>query len=140
MAQYQEGWESRQKRILYVGGLAEEVDEELLKAAFLTFGEIREVHIPIDRATGGHRGFGFIEYELEEDAVQAILNMNNAELYGRTLRVNTSRHGPHGAAPKNRAIWHDDFFFREELSKKGMAPATELDAPKAMNVATNQED
>ena len=29
--------------------------------------------------------------------------MHNSELFGRTLRVNTSRHGPHGGVPKNRA-------------------------------------
>ncbi|KAL8274790.1 hypothetical protein Esti_001265 [Eimeria stiedai] len=64
--------EGRLRRTLYVGGLAEEVDERILRAAFLPFGEIREATIPKDRTTGGHRGFGFIEFEEEEDAAQAV--------------------------------------------------------------------
>ncbi|CDJ44666.1 peptidyl-prolyl cis-trans isomerase E, putative [Eimeria tenella] len=123
-----EAGESRLKRTLYIGGLAEEVDEQILRAAFLPFGDIREATIPKDRTTGGHRGFGFVEFEEEEDANQAILNMHNSELYGRTLRVNTSRHGPQGV-PKNRAVWQDDFFFREEMSKRGMAVDADLDEP-----------
>ncbi|OEH75475.1 peptidyl-prolyl cis-trans isomerase [Cyclospora cayetanensis] len=132
--------ESRLRRTLYVGGLSEEVNEEILRAAFLPFGDIREATIPKDRATGGHRGFGFVEFEEEEDAQQAVLNMNNSELFGRTLRVNTSRHGPQGAAPKNRAVWQDDFFFREEMNKRGMAVDAGLDQTDEMRgAAANTE-
>jgi hypothetical protein len=34
------------------GGLADEVDEKLLQAAFLPFGDIVEVQMPLDYATG----------------------------------------------------------------------------------------
>ena len=33
------------KKLLYVGGLAEEVDEKTLQAAFIPFGDIVEVNI-----------------------------------------------------------------------------------------------
>ena len=74
------------KKTIYVGGLAEEVDDKIVKAAFITFGEISEVQIPIDYQTEKHRGFAFIEFELPEDAQAAIDNMHDSELYGRTLR------------------------------------------------------
>lgn len=45
--------------------------------------------------SGLHRGFGFVEFDEEEDATEAAKNMDNSELYGRTLRVNNSRQGPH---------------------------------------------
>ena len=46
------------KRILYVGGLAEEVNEKILHSAFVVFGDVLDVNIPIDYASNAHRGFG----------------------------------------------------------------------------------
>lgn len=63
------------KRTIYVGGLAEEVDEKVLNAAFIPFGDIIDVQIPIDYETEKHRGFAFIEFECTEDAAAAIDNM-----------------------------------------------------------------
>jgi len=42
---------SKNKRILYVGGLAEEVNEKLLHAAFIPFGDLAEVNMPLDPTT-----------------------------------------------------------------------------------------
>ncbi|XP_044527403.1 peptidyl-prolyl cis-trans isomerase E isoform X3 [Gracilinanus agilis] len=63
------------KRVLYVGGLAEEVDEKVLHAAFIPFGDITDIQIPLDYETEKHRGFAFVEFELAEDAAAAIDNM-----------------------------------------------------------------
>lgn len=63
------------KNILFSGGLAEEVDEKILNAAFIPFGEIVDVQIPLDYESEKHRGFAFIEFELAEDALAAIDNM-----------------------------------------------------------------
>jgi len=79
------------KKIIYVGGLAEEVDTKVLNAAFIPFGDIVEVNMPVDYETEKHRGFAFIEYELPEDAQAAIDNMNDGELFGRTLRCNMAK-------------------------------------------------
>ena len=76
------------KRTLYVGGLGDKVDVELLRAAFIPFGDLKDVNIPVDFATGKHRGFGFVEYEEKEDAKEALDNMHNAEINGRVLTVN----------------------------------------------------
>uniref|UniRef100_A0A0G2K760 Peptidyl-prolyl cis-trans isomerase E n=1 Tax=Rattus norvegicus TaxID=10116 RepID=A0A0G2K760_RAT len=63
------------KRVLYVGGLAEEVDDKVLHAAFIPFGDITDIQIPLDYETEKHRGFAFVEFELAEDAAAAIDNM-----------------------------------------------------------------
>lgn len=42
---------TRKKKILYVGGLDLKVDEAMLHAAFIPFGEIRDVQIPVDHLT-----------------------------------------------------------------------------------------
>uniref|UniRef100_A0A671MAC3 Peptidyl-prolyl cis-trans isomerase n=1 Tax=Sinocyclocheilus anshuiensis TaxID=1608454 RepID=A0A671MAC3_9TELE len=39
------------KRVLYIGGLAEEVDEKVLHAAFIPFGDITDIQIPLDYET-----------------------------------------------------------------------------------------
>ena len=49
----------------------------MLRALFIPFGEVREVYIPLDAGTGEIRGFGFVEFEEPEDAVEAKENMNS---------------------------------------------------------------
>uniref|UniRef100_A0A7S0W0C0 RRM domain-containing protein n=1 Tax=Hemiselmis tepida TaxID=464990 RepID=A0A7S0W0C0_9CRYP len=104
---------SRQdKRTLYVGGLAEDVDVATLRAAFIPFGELVDANIPLDNKEGTHRGFGFVEFESPEDASEAIYNMNNGELNGRVLSVNIAK--PMTVSERSqKAIWHaeaDSFF------------------------------
>lgn len=80
--------EGVQKNTLYVGGLAEEVNEQILHAAFIPFGDIKDVKTPLDQATQKHRSFGFVTFLEREDAASAMDNMDGAELYGRVLTVN----------------------------------------------------
>ncbi|XP_074604659.1 peptidyl-prolyl cis-trans isomerase E-like [Brevipalpus obovatus] len=100
------------KRIIYVGGLSEEVDSKILHAAFIPFGDIIDINMPIDFATQKHRGFAFIEFESVEDAGYAIDNMNDAEIYGKTIRVNIAKpiKLKEGSA---RPVWSDDEWLRK---------------------------
>ena len=114
------------RRTLYCGGLDEEVDRQLLEDAFITFGVIKSVEIPLDVKSGKHRGFGFIEFENAEDAADAIDNKDKAELYGRTLKVCLARaptNKPNEAS--NRPVWADDFFYRKKLADEGLEVDTE---------------
>lgn len=72
----------------YVGGLDESVDENVLRSAFVPFGFVKDVSTPLDFESGKHKCFAFVEYERQEDARDALDNMNQSELFGRTLRVN----------------------------------------------------
>ncbi|XP_049887858.1 peptidyl-prolyl cis-trans isomerase [Pectinophora gossypiella] len=104
------------KRTIYVGGLAEEVDEKVLNAAFVPFGDLVDVQIPLDYETEKHRGFAFIEFENAEDAAAAIDNMNDSELFGRTIRVNI-------AAPQRikegstRPVWSEDSWLQKHAGE-----------------------
>ena len=62
-------------RCTAAGGLAEEVTEQVLRNAFSMFGDLVDVQLPLDYETGKHRGFSFVEFELEEDALDAIDNL-----------------------------------------------------------------
>jgi len=108
------------KRTLYVGGLEENVDEGILQSAFIPFGDIVDVNIPIEQTTQKHRGFGFVTFEEREDAKAAIENMNNSELYGRVLRVNVAKPAKAKAEGSGKAVWadeHADKFYNENTGE-----------------------
>lgn len=68
------------------------IDEELLRKAFVSFGIIKDVYIPRDKtAEGGHRGFGFVEFENSNDAKSAIENMHMNKIFGQIIRCNMAR-------------------------------------------------
>lgn len=100
------------KRTLYVGGLAEEIDIDSLRSAFLPFGDIVDVNIPLDYSTQKHKGFAFIEFQLAEDAADAIDNMDNSEILGKTIRVNIAKPMKHKDGG-NQPIWANDEFLRK---------------------------
>ncbi|RUS90556.1 hypothetical protein EGW08_001644 [Elysia chlorotica] len=104
------------KRLVYVGGCAEEVDDKILHSAFIPFGEIVDIQMPLDYETEKHRGFGFIEFESAEDAAHAIDNMNDSELFGRTIRVNLAKpmKVKEGAS---RAVWADDTWLQQHAGE-----------------------
>ena len=76
---------------IYVGNLSYDVSEEDLKETFESFGEIESVKIIKDNYSGRSKGFGFIEMPNNADAQSAINGLNDKELKGRTLNVNTAR-------------------------------------------------
>lgn len=104
------------KRIVYVGGLAEEVDEKVLHAAFIPFGDVIDVQIPLDYETQKHRGFAFVEFEQAEDAAAAIDNMNDSELFGRTIRVNVAKPMKIKEG-STKAVWSEDSWLRQHAGE-----------------------
>ncbi len=64
-------------------------------------GSVRDIYLPVDRATGRPRGFAFVEFSQSEEAEQAIEKFNDFELEGRRLRVDVAeeRRRPRPAAP-----------------------------------------
>lgn len=73
---------------IYVGGLDDKVTETLLWELFVQAGPVVNVHMPKDRVTQTHQGYGFVEFLSEEDADYAIKIMNMIKLYGKPIRVN----------------------------------------------------
>lgn len=88
----------------------------LQQSTFIPFGDITDITIPLDYSTQKHRGFAFVEFELVEDAAAAIDNMNESELYGRTIRVNVAR-------PKmlkegsSRPVWSEDTWLKKHAGQ-----------------------
>lgn len=80
--------ERNQDATIYVGGLDEKVSESLMWELFVQSGPVVNVHMPKDRVTQMHQGYGFVEFMGEEDADYAIKIMNMIKLYGKPIRVN----------------------------------------------------
>ncbi len=76
---------------IYVGNLAREVTEDDLREAFEAFGQVSTVNIIKDKFTGESRGFGFVEMPSKNEAQNAITEMNEKDLKGRTINVNEAR-------------------------------------------------
>ncbi len=79
---------------LYVGNLDAQTTKEELNELFAAAGTIIEIFLPIDRDTGQPRGFAFVEFSSEAEAVDATTRFNGHELNGRPLVINPARDRP----------------------------------------------
>ena len=76
---------------IYVGNLNYNTTEASLREGFSGFGQVESVVIIKDKFNGRSRGYGFVEFSTEEEALKAIEKMNGVEFEGRKLRVNTAQ-------------------------------------------------
>jgi cold-inducible RNA-binding protein len=91
---------------IFVGNLNFNTNEEDLRQAFESYGQVERVSILTDRDTGRSRGFGFVEMASNEDGEKAIAALNGSQLGGRTINVNEARpkadRGPGGGGGGGR--------------------------------------
>ena len=81
---------------IFVGNLAQNVEEEDLKQAFAAFGQVTGVSIVKDKFTGISRGFGFVEMPGKAESQRAITGLNYQDLKGQAIKVNEARPAPGG--------------------------------------------
>lgn len=80
--------EQDKEATVYIGNLDERATDSLVWELMLQAGRIVNVHLPKDRVTQTHQGYGFVEFISEEDAEYAARIMNQVRLYGKPIRVN----------------------------------------------------
>jgi RNA recognition motif-containing protein len=81
---------------IFVGNLSFQTTQDELHAAFAQYGNVDRVNIVTDRDTGQPRGFAFVEMTDQQEAQNAIQQLNGAEMNGRALNVNEARPKPAG--------------------------------------------
>lgn len=76
---------------LFVGGLPFATTSEELEQLFAAHGTVASARVITDRDTGRSKGFGFVEFESDEEGKKAEQALNGSDLGGRTLTVNQAR-------------------------------------------------
>ena len=76
---------------IFVGNLLFEATESDLENAFKAFGRIESVVIVKEKKGIKSRGFGFVEMPDEQEALNAIANLNGKDFMGRELIVGRAR-------------------------------------------------
>ena len=84
---------------LYVGGLNYNTTEPTLRSAFEAAGTVESATVIMDKMTNRSKGFGFVEFENDADALEAISMFDGKDFGGRKLTVNEAR--PMEERPRN---------------------------------------
>jgi RNA recognition motif-containing protein len=82
---------------IYVGNLPYSADSAELSQLFRAYGDVVEVRVITDRATGQSKGFAFVEMSTEDAMRRAIAELNGTMLGDRALRLDEATERPTGA-------------------------------------------
>ncbi|KAL1332952.1 hypothetical protein HN51_061717 [Arachis hypogaea] len=76
--------------------------ETTLQKEFSNFGKIAEVKVAKDVKTKRSKGYAFIQYMCQDDAMLALETMDQKDFYGRTIHVEIAKLGwdDYGARPR----------------------------------------
>ena len=142
------------RRTLYVGNIDETANEEIVRAAFIPFGEIVSIDLPVDPRTsktkqteifqnrlnkllilGKARNFAFVEFEEVGDADAALENMANSELLGRVISCTIAKPSTIVGA-KGKSVWALD----EEMNTITAGTVTQTTVNNSNNIESKQSN
>ncbi len=72
---------------IFIANLDWVITSEDLMATFSAFGEVHLAHVVFDAKTKKSKGFGYVEMENAEQAINAIQALNGFDVNGRKLDV-----------------------------------------------------
>jgi RNA recognition motif-containing protein len=76
---------------IYVGNLDYKVRESDLEQIFEEYGEVNSAKIIMDKYSGRSKGFGFVTMDNDDEAKQAIEELNGSMLKNREIVVNEAK-------------------------------------------------
>ena len=76
---------------LFIGSLPYTTTDDELEQLFAAEGKVSSAKVIFDRETGRSKGFGFVEFENDDEAKAAIEKLNGSDFGGRALVVNEAR-------------------------------------------------
>ncbi|XP_077956232.1 poly(U)-binding-splicing factor PUF60a isoform X2 [Gasterosteus aculeatus] len=79
--------EARAFNRIYVASVHPDLSHDDIKSVFEAFGRIKSCTLVREPVSGRHKGFGFVEYDRAQSALDAVSSMNLFDLGGQYLRV-----------------------------------------------------
>lgn len=79
--------EAKNYNRIYIASIHPDLTEEDIKSVFEAFGPITFCKLAAGTVVHTHKGYGFIEYQTTQSALEAIASMNLFDLGGQLLRV-----------------------------------------------------
>jgi cold-inducible RNA-binding protein len=76
---------------VFVGGLPFSTTDDELNQLFAAHGKVASANVVRDRETGRSKGFGFVEFENDDEGKAAEKALNGSEVGGRTISVAEAR-------------------------------------------------
>ena len=92
---------------IFVAKLNFDTRESDLQQLFEEYGEVSSVKIITDKFTGKSKGFGFVEMPNDDEANNAINDLDETELDGRTIVVKKARPKEEGGDSRGGGGWGD---------------------------------
>lgn len=85
---------------LYVANLSYQTKERDLEDLFGKYGPLKETRVVYDPYTKESRGFAFVTFERNDDAEEAIRNIDKTDFSGRVISVQKAKRSkPHAPTP-----------------------------------------
>ena len=75
---------------VFVGNISYDTTQDQLRALMQEVGPIKAIKLVLNRETGQHRGYGFVEYHSAAVAKSAMQNLAGRDLMGRKVRVDSA--------------------------------------------------
>ncbi|GAQ92352.1 nucleolar protein 4 [Klebsormidium nitens] len=79
------------RRTVFVRNLAFNTTQAKLEEAFSAVGPVRKCFLVKDKGSEQHKGFGFVQFALAEDAERAVASKQGSSLDGRTIKVEVAK-------------------------------------------------
>lgn len=102
--EYEEEKENAQAYTVFVSNLSKKAGEKDLRNLFCKYS-VRKVRIPHFHETGESRGFAFVDFTREEEAMLAMREYSGRELFGRQIYI-------------EKAYREDDILLQERYRKR----------------------
>lgn len=84
---------------IFIANLDFDISSDDLRATFSQFGTVSYAHVVYDNKTKKSKGYGYVEMEDTDQAINAIKALNGMDVNGRKLDVKIA--SPKGSRPKS---------------------------------------